>query len=277
MALPFVSQNGRTFAIPTLERGFSVAIAANNLGEVVGSAWSESNGTTAFKWSEAEGYIDLGKFGVEHLLVNDINEQSDILLNLRGSEDLLYGEGYYYNGTETVIYNNGTITQVPSSEFGITNGSAINDWGVVVGGFSTKPGVESHAYVWDEKNGFSDLGFNDEHSFARDINNSGVIIGGYAASNQGRTTPFVYTEQDGRQSLIDLIDNREGWRWLETAIDINDRGQILGIGRTTGRLPNTRIYLATPIPEPSMLTMSLLAGISMITAFRQRFANRYAA
>ncbi|QEG37630.1 hypothetical protein [Bythopirellula goksoeyrii] len=268
---PFVSQYGHTIAIPTPERGFAVASAANNLGEVVGSA-SGSNGRTAFKWSEFEGYTDLGNFGVEYLDVIDINERSDILLQLRGRENLLYGDSYYYNGTQTVIYNNGSITQVPSPEFGITNGSAINDQGVVVGGFATKPGKEWHAFIWDEKNGFRDLGFEDEDSGASDINNSGVIIGSYESSYQGYA-PFVYTEQDGRQRLIDLIDNPEGWSWLEAAVDINDRGQILGIGRTTDPLPNTRIYLATPIPEPSTLIMCLLVSLLFNKAYRHRSAD----
>ena len=44
-----------------------------------------------------------------------MNERSDILLNLTPDEILQYGETYFYRGQVPVIYNAGTITQVPSS------------------------------------------------------------------------------------------------------------------------------------------------------------------
>ena len=229
---PFVSQGGRTIAIPTPERGFSVAIATNNRGEVVGSAWSSQSGTTAFKWSESDGYENLSDFGAYSVGVVDINERSDILINVTPDEVLQFGESYFYRGTQAILYNAGPIAHVPDSEFKITNGSAINDQGVVVGSFGSIPGVESHAYVWDDKDGFRDIGTEGEFSYATDINNADVVIGAYADAYQQPTTPFVYTEQAGRQRLIDLIENRDGWTSLESATHINDRGQIVGIGRT---------------------------------------------
>ena len=263
---PFVSQGGRTIAIPTPERGFSSAAAANNRGEVVGTASTRSS-ITAFKWSESDGYEHLGDFGAFLVHVVDINERSDILINLTPQEVLQFGN-YHYQGPQAIIYNAGSIIRVPDSQFRITLGSAINDNGAVVGSFGTIPGVETHAYIWDQGNGFRDIGIDGEYSYATDINNAGIVIGAFADAYPQSTIPFVYTEQAGRQPLIDLIDNLADWSRLDSASRINDHGQIVGIGWSNVR--GRRIYLASPIPEPTTITGFLLFWVCVITASRNR-------
>ncbi len=155
---PFVSQAGHIKVIPTPARGFSVARAANNDGVVVGSAPSSSTGGSVFQWSESAGYVDLGDFGAEYVDVVDINERGDILLTLHSDEVRQYGETYLYKGRDVVVYSGGAITSVPPSEYGLTFASAINDNRAVVGQFHSIPGVEAHAYIWDERRGFRDIG-----------------------------------------------------------------------------------------------------------------------
>jgi hypothetical protein len=72
------------------------------------------------------------------------------------------------------------------------------------------------------------------------------------------------------ERLIDLIDNLNGWTWLESADRINDRGQIAGIGWGPGGFWDRRIFLATPIPEPSTTSLCLLVSACVMTASPQR-------
>lgn len=271
---PFISQGGHTSVIPTPTRGFSLAAAANERGEVIGSSSSGGSNGTVFKWSMSGGYQDLGDFGAYIANPVDINERSDILINVTPNDVLQYGETYQYRGTKTILYNGGSIAQVPDSEFGLTFGSAINDNGVVVGQFYSIPGREGHAYIWDTTNGFRDLGQESEFSYAVDVNDAGVVIGASAPAYEQPTTPWVYTEQDGRQRLIDLIDNLNGWTWLESASRINDRGQIAGIGWGPGGFWDRHVFLLTPIPEPSTFNSSLLLWLCAMTLSRRR--SRYA-
>lgn len=265
----FISQHGATTTIPALGGRSSYAAAANNQGDVAGVAWSPQEGTTAFKWNAAAGFDNLGNFGGVHLDAIDVNERGDVLLSVVPDEILQYGEHYLYQGVESLIYSHGMLSSLPRTEHGILLGEAINDMGVVVGAFSTIPGVETHAFMWDDGSGFRDIGNEGEFSYAVDVNNAGVVIGAFADAYQQPATPFVYTEQDGRHPLFDLIDNPEGWSGLESATHINDRGQIAGIGVGYGGFPSRRIFLLTLVPEPATALLLGLGACMVLSTHRR--------
>jgi hypothetical protein len=54
---------------------------------------------------------------------------------------------------------------------------------------------------------------------------------------------------------------------LSTPRDINDAGQIVGYGKYGGE---TRAFLLTPIPEPSMLAMAALGLLIGVRRLRRR-------
>ncbi|MEO7456714.1 MAG: hypothetical protein ABIY52_10665 [Gemmatimonadaceae bacterium] len=117
----------------------------------------------------------------------------------------------------------------------------VNDHGVVAATYDV-PGHFHHAFTYD----FKAKVFRDIHggpfvsSITNGINNSGVVVGtGGDSFNQ---YAWVWTEADGMQRLVDLID-ASGWT-LITATAINEHGRIVGNGVHNGQ---DRAFLLTPI------------------------------
>jgi probable HAF family extracellular repeat protein len=89
-------------------------------------------------------------------------------------------------------------------------------------------------------------------SWAFGINNQGVVIG-YCDRDDERYRAFIH--RDGRMiDLNTLIPADSGWV-LETANDINDRGQIVGRGKHNGI---RRAFLLTPTLPPDGCTIAQL-------------------
>jgi hypothetical protein len=98
-----------------------------------------------------------------------------------------------------------------------------------------------------------------EESFALDVNQLDVIVGGAIAIGVGgqiTTKAFVYKERQ-MFDLLTLADNPHGWTLVE-ATSINDRGVIVGNGVFNGE---TRAFMATPVPEPTPVRLSLIVGL----------------
>jgi probable HAF family extracellular repeat protein len=66
--------------------------------------------------------------------------------------------------------------------------------------------------------------------------------------------------------LNSLISASSGWV-LETAVDINDSGLIVGTGRLNGRLAPFQL---TPVPEPSTLTLAAVGAGAFYLRLRRR-------
>jgi uncharacterized membrane protein len=60
------------------------------------------------------------------------------------------------------------------------------------------------------------------------LNDCDVIVGEYGAASEYYHA-FVWDKKNGFRDLNTLIDKSEGWN-LDQAVDINDRGEIVGIG-----------------------------------------------
>lgn len=221
-------------------------------------------------------------------------------------------------------YQNGQMLNLGS--FGGTYAAAegINDSGVIVGWSDYNTPSSRRAFRY--QNGqMVDLGTLGGATVANDINNNGRIIG-YSENAQGRNRAFVHVnnqmynlgtlpgyesyaqainnknqivgtldfsvaakfEPTGPKNLNDFIDPNSGWD-LQRAQDINDSGQIVGLGWRNNAyhaflLTPIQLQLANPVPglpgrnntftitrctpgKRVYLTYSLQAGSTNIEAY----------
>jgi len=152
-----------------------------------------------------------------------------------------------------VFLYDGAVHLVPS--LGLVNfyDVDINDANVVVGtdaqpDKSKPPNHFSHAFIYyhDVKQTFDIHGSGFIRSGAQAVNNGNQVVGW--AHEQWQTTlrqsAMIWTELDKMQKLDDSLLNPFGAWHLSYAADINDQGQIVGLGHILASL------------EPSYLTLS---------------------
>jgi len=122
---------------------------------------------------------------------------------------------------------------------------AINDQGVVCGWADVAEG-KYHAFRYHD-GVMTDLGFlpGGNRSEAWAINNPGDIVG-LAHTGDGTRAFIVRAGRDVMEDLNSLADAKaQGWR-LQGALDINDRGEIVGYGNRGG-------FLLTPVARTGAL------------------------
>jgi len=105
-----------------------------------------------------------------------------------------------------------------------------------------------------------DLGSLGANSAASAINNKGQVVG--ESFTAGGLVEHAFFYSSG--VMIDLnndIPSGSGWTLVD-ALGINDSGQIVGYG--TNPLGQSDAFLLTPIPEPGLLALLLLAGATIL-------------
>lgn len=113
---------------------------------------------------------------------------------------------------------------------------AINNKGQIVG-------VDNnyHPVLWQDGI-VTDLGtFGGTYSEAISINDAGTVVG-YSQTSNEIAHAFVY-KNNTLYDLNTLLPAHSGWE-LNSAIDINDNGQIVGIGQFNAQF---RGFLLTPV------------------------------
>ena len=238
----FVSFNGSELwdlsAIDDRLKGrFSVAVGINGAGHVVGYVQTHTEHmaarTRVFLFKDFR-ITDLGTFGGEDGVVAAINDLGDIV-------------GYYglephadYADHRGALMSNGVVTSLGGLGGRITTPTDLNNSRQVVGFAQLKSG-EDHAFLANGST-LSDLGTlpGGTQSYAYAINNKNQVVG--AANGSSVELRAVMFENGSVIDLNTLIPANSGWSLTE-ARDINDRGQIVGIGVLNGR---QRSFLLTP-------------------------------
>jgi len=151
---------------------------------------------------------------------------------------------------------------------GESHGSARdnNDNGDIIGYSSSAPNGRSYATLWRDGQPVDLHPLNGRQSIADAINNQGQIVGTFVSSG-GYGEAFIW--EDGEfHALLDMVVPGSGWTGLITAVDINDHGQIVGLGSA----PNGgyHAYLLTPVPEPATLSLLALGSRALLRRRRGR-------
>ena len=231
---------GVTTDLGTFGGVFSSALGINNSGQIVGYYSSPDGFNHAFLYSDGN-MTGLGPFGVEAISVATAINDSGMIVGEASDSFRVPSHAF--------LYSNGVMTDI--SPFGNSESSAegINNRGQVVGEFLTADGAAFHAFLYS--NGvFTDLGSADSpESVAFAINDHGQVVGTTFVpyedvcfdSDTGESYPCIkykphaFFYENGKMTDLNTL-LRSGSRWeLTWALDINNKGRIVGYGLLDGR------------------------------------------
>jgi probable HAF family extracellular repeat protein len=230
----------------------SIAQGINNSGQVVGASFYLNNPyQTAVVWNgtvpTALGYLGgLGPAPGNIAIATAINNAGQIV---------------GFNNNQAVIWN-GTIPTALDHLSTISNSSsmasAINNSGQIVGSSTIDSYGTPHAVIWNGTTP-TDLGTLDGGAFyysrANGINEAGQVVG--SSGNHA----VLWNANSTTAIDLNTILNASGIDWtLQSALAVNNRGQIVGYGidpfgrqETFLLTPSSDLIVSTlpvPIPQP---------------------------
>lgn len=182
-------------------------------------------------WDVATGQVtDLGTLGGDTSTLQDING----LGMVTGTSTTADGEEHAF------FWHNGEMTDLGTLGGDSSTAVDINEWGQVVGA-STAADGEQHGFMWYAGQTTEIEPFGGTTVTPSAINNWGQVVG-TSTTDEGQEAAFLW--QNGRSvNLGDAAD--AGW---SEAVDINDRGQILGdIGRLIAGAGGSVLWTVSPL------------------------------
>lgn len=255
----WVWENGTRVELPVLGGFEGRAFAINEARQIAGWAENESFDTRAVIW-QANVPLDLGTLGGDDSRAFDINESGQVV----GWASLTPG-GIHH----AFRYDGGGLVDLGALGGAYSRAEAINDAGVVVGSYDL--GFDERAFVHDGLEASAlDSTLNVSESWAYGIDPAGAIVGAISRAGLGccvptfwglegelslptnstvNNRPFAINESGaivgeggGRallwtetsvQDLNELLPVGSDW-FLTEARDVNEFGQIVGIGTRAG-------------------------------------------
>ena len=190
----------------------------------------------AYRFDPVNGVQDLGLLNGNATWANGINNSGSVVGGSRSATDVR--QGFLYT-------DSGGTTALPLRE-----ATAINDAGEILGV------TDSLQPVLYREGQLIPLGSLTASARAFGLNDAGNVVG-YDIGGGPGIHAFVWSESEGALDLNTLIDPASGW-YLGSAEDINDRGEIIGVGTFNGQ---TRTFLITPVPEPGTWALLVLGGV----------------
>ena len=254
---PFIYNNGTRTTLDDAQ-GITTGIAngINNEGQVVGSGFTVLYTTNTV----IGGAFVYSGSGVVQYLNSLINPESG--WDLRDAAAIndsgqIAGTGMINGDQHAFLFSDGLVQDLGTIPGAVRYmAHAMNSSGEVVGE-ADFPDNSSHAFLY--VNGLMhDLG----PGIAYGINAGGQVVGG--SDPNFFIGNFLYCDGE-RYDLNDLFDH-VSHRSLIAAFDINDAGDIVGIGGAHDA------FLLRPIPEPSSIALAAvgLAGLAACAWRRRR-------
>lgn len=245
----FIYTNGTIQDIGTLAGvGDSSGYGINGAGQVTGSSNTSVGTVHAFLYANA-AMQDLGTLGGDSSFGYAINGPGQVT----GTADI------FGNVNQAFLYSNGTMTGLGALVFlGRSVGEGINDVGQVSGWSNTIAGRHAFLYTSGSMHDLGTLGGGDSEGYG--VNNAGEVVGYSEMAGNTIDHAFLYTG-GSMQDLNSFIDPNSGWM-LTSAQDINDAGQIIGLGTLNG--VSNQPFLLTPTPEPETCAIGLIASLALL-------------
>jgi probable HAF family extracellular repeat protein len=269
----YLYQGGQMLDLGTLGGSESYAGGINNQGQIVGTSYCQSEPWNrlqhAFLYSNGT-MTDLGAPTPQY--PNSSGARINNKGQIAGTVDIEMRDW-----VQPALYSGDKWNVLSVPQWGSGYVDDINDRGqAVVSERIVSPFPTRGAHVLLYSDGIlTDLGNLAEsyNSFPAAINNVGQIVGYSSLQNESIDSMRAFLYSDGRLVNLDtLINPQAGWE-LTCATDINDAGQIVGWGWVTVEengqtLHQTRAFLLTPVPEPTIAWM-IPAAFAMFSRRRQ--------
>lgn len=229
------------------------AIDVNNIGQAVGASGAGSE-DHAFIWTEATGMQSMGLLGVGRqastaTAINDAGHATGFVQYLNGG----FPEyAFRWTPEEGMI----SLGPIPGTTNTNVKPTGINEQDLIVG-YAQRGSLPGFlAFQWTEANGLQvlpGLPFGDAFTQALGVNNLGEIVGYSGTLNEPRGV--LWDSTHGIRDLNSLLDSSAlGWT-IESAVAINDRGQILAFAYTSRGQLGATVILSPTVPEPGSIVL----------------------
>ena len=211
-------------------------------------------GSHAFTWTPAGGFVDYGNF-------NPQDRQLNAGFNAVNASGFAVGTAFRllepFRAVAADVAGKTLIDLGPPGRT-LSMATGVNDRGVIVG-YASRGQVPEQAAIFRGPDDFTLLGtLGLDESWAEDVNNAGDIVG-TAFSPNVRFRPFLY--RDGvMYDLTAMLPRDSGWDELFSAMNVNERGDIVGAGSYRGV---TTGYVLSPVPEPSAATAAAVVLLAL--------------
>jgi probable HAF family extracellular repeat protein len=279
----FLYSEGTMTNLGTLS-GFtnSSASALNNSGQIVGTSYN-----TGVSLPQSFGYVyQNGTMTSIGALSSNYKFSEALSINNAGVIGAATGAGINRNGAwyaATIVKNGLQTLLIGTSED--SSPVAINDMGQAVGYYTYPSGPGTFPFMVKADGTQVNLrGMLDAAGFwagtAESINNLGYVVGTAFTSKTGSQVDCFLYSPDGSLTLFSNLvslsnGTTPGFTSLYSVSDINDLGQIIGIGKYfDGEQTYDAPYMlqVNAIPEPSSLGFAAAGACGVFLFFRKRIA-----
>ncbi len=211
----------------------SSARAVSENGTVVGYSTLSGDGSVdgmhAFRWTEADGFDDLGTLGGLTSYAMDVND-AGMVVGASALADNVRTYAFVWTEAGGMV-DLGILPGATCGNGGCSEAYAVNESGQVVG-VSKAPGGGRHAFLWTEADGMIDLGtLGGFQSTPTAINANGQVVGNSDISSGTDRHAFTWTQAGGMVDLGALAPAGNS-----NALGLNDAGQV--VGYVPNGLPN---------------------------------------
>jgi probable HAF family extracellular repeat protein len=256
--LPFLWQEGRMVALPTLGGSNGAANQINDAGEVVGTAENSTPDYACPLPQVLQFKPTLWRNGKIRKLQTVAGDPDGIAFAVNRNGQVVGGSGLCSSFTITTLTNlfplHALLWEADKvTDLGGLGGTgygggnlalAVNDLGQVVGNSDLPGDVANHAFLWTKGKPMRDLGAlqRDTFSVGLGINNSSTVVG---ISLDANFNPRAFVWQNGVMTDLNTLIPTSSTLYLLIACSINSEGQIVGFGVDT-LTGETHGYIATP-------------------------------
>lgn len=209
------------------------AYDVNNAGQIAGTIRYYLSGspylhTRAFLYSDTGGFLELGTFSHDPLALIKSEAYG---INKVGTV-VGYSQFAAYGNARAFVYCGGMAELSIPAEFDSNTATAINDFGMIVGG--AWGNSKSAAGYWDppsmQFHGLAHVRNSDgwPRSEALDVNDKYTILGKSVLPDSASYAYVIWTREDGETyatKLSSLVD-WPGWHYIVEGAAINNDGQI---------------------------------------------------